>query len=62
MGNQNLKSAGEQVKAALDKIAQAKNDPQAMQAAINDAKSKVDQLCQTAEQGEQSQSGQSQQR
>lgn len=57
--NQQLKSAGEQLKASLDKIAQAKSNPEQMQQAINDAKQKVDQFCQQAEQGQQA-GGQSQ--
>ena len=51
MGNQNLKAAADQVKQSLDKITQAKNDPAQVQAAINEAKQKVDQLCQQADQG-----------
>jgi len=50
MGNPNLQAAAQQVKDALDKIANAKNDPAAVQQAINDAKAKVDQLVQQSEQ------------
>jgi len=55
MANQQLKSAAEQVKSSLDRITQAGGDQQKIQQAVNDAKQKVDQLCQQAEQGGQSQ-------
>jgi len=45
---QNIQDAANQVKAALDKIAQAKDNPQQIQQAVNDAKAKVDQLVQQA--------------
>ena len=60
--NQQLKSQGEQVKQALDKIAQAGTDQQKIQQAVNDAKAKVDQLCQQAEQGSQGSQSQGGQR
>jgi F0F1-type ATP synthase membrane subunit b/b' len=44
----NLDQAAQQVKQALDKIAQAKDNPQQLQQMINDAKAKVDQLVQQA--------------
>jgi hypothetical protein len=46
MGDRN--KAGEEVKAAFDKIVQATNNPEAMQRAISEAKKKVDQLTQGA--------------
>jgi hypothetical protein len=42
--------AGQQLKQALDKIAQAKDNPQQIQQMVNDAKAKVDQLVQQANQ------------
>ncbi len=44
----NLDQAAQQVKQALDKIAQAKDNPQQLQQMINDAKAKVDALVQQA--------------
>jgi hypothetical protein len=42
----NVRDAAQQVKTAIDKIAQAKNNPEQLQQAVNDAKAKVDQLIQ----------------
>jgi len=44
----NLRDAAQQVKQALDKITQAKNNPEQVQQAVNDAKQKLDQLIQQA--------------
>jgi hypothetical protein len=46
----NVRDAGQQLKTALDKIAASKNNPDQVQAAVNEAKQKVDQLVQSAEQ------------
>jgi phage shock protein A len=48
----NLQQAAQEVKSALDKITAAKSNPQQLDQAINDAKSKVDQLTQQASQGQ----------
>lgn len=39
-----IKQGATQLKAALDKIAQAKNNPEQVQQAVNDAKAQVDAL------------------
>ena len=46
----NLRESGQQLKAALDKIAAAKANPEAVQQAVNDAKAKLDQMIQQADQ------------
>ncbi len=46
----NVQQAAQQVKQALDKIAQAKSNPQQLDQLIQDAKQKVDQLVQQADQ------------
>jgi uncharacterized protein (UPF0147 family) len=48
----NVQDAANQLKAALDRIAQNKNDPNQVQQAVNDAKTKVDELAQAASQGQ----------
>lgn len=53
----NVQDTANQLKAALDRIAQAKNDPNQIQQAVNDAKAKVDELAREA-----GQQGQPQQR
>jgi predicted outer membrane protein len=53
-----VQDAGQQVNQALDKIMQAKDNPQQLQQAVNDAKQKVQQLIQQAQQNEQGQQGQ----
>ena len=45
----NIQNLAQQLKAALDKIAAAKDNPQQVQQAVNDAKAKVDQLAQEAQ-------------
>lgn len=50
----NIQQAAEQVKAALDKIAQAKSNPDQVQQLVNDAKAKVDQLVSQAQQSQHS--------
>ena len=45
-----IRDAAVQLRQALDKIAQIKNNPEQLQQAINDAKAKVDHLVQQAEQ------------
>jgi RNase P/RNase MRP subunit p30 len=47
-----VRNAAQQVKTALDKIAAAKNNPEQLQQAITDAKTKVDQLIQQAGAGQ----------
>jgi hypothetical protein len=44
-----IKEAAAQLKTSLDKIIQAKNNPEQVQQMVNDAKAKVDQLCKQAE-------------
>lgn len=46
----NLDQAAQQVKQSLDKITQAKDNPQQIQQAVQEAKQKVDQLIQQANQ------------
>ena len=55
MSTQNLRETGNQVKAALDRITQAKNDPAQVQQAVTEAKSKIDQMIQQSDQGSPSQ-------
>jgi phage gp36-like protein len=55
MANQQLKSQGEQLKQSLDKITQAGGDQQKIQQAVQDAKTKIDQFVQQADQGSQGQ-------
>jgi plasmid stabilization system protein ParE len=43
----------QQLKDALDKIAQAKNNPEQIEQLVNDAKAKVDQLAQSDQSGQQ---------
>jgi phage shock protein A len=51
----NIQAAADQLKAALDRIAQNKGDPNQVQQAVNDAKAKVDELTQAASQQDQAQ-------
>ena len=44
--NQNLQQVSEQIKQTLDRIAQAKDNPQQVQQLVTDAKQKIDQLTQ----------------
>jgi predicted transcriptional regulator len=46
----NTQDLANQLKAALDRIAQNKNDPSQVQQAVNDAKTKVDELAHAASQ------------
>ena len=48
----NVQQLAQQLKAALDRIAAAKDNPQQVQQAVNDAKTKVDQMAQEAEQAQ----------
>jgi phosphoketolase len=48
----NIQDAANQLKAALDRIAQNKNDPNQVQQAVNDAKTKVDEMAREASQGQ----------
>jgi hypothetical protein len=48
----NTQDLANQLKAALDRIAQQKNNPDQVQQAVNDAKAKVDELAQAASQGQ----------
>jgi hypothetical protein len=49
----NVQDAANQLKAALDRINQNKNDPNQVQQAVADAKTKVDELMQAASQAQQ---------
>lgn len=51
MSNQNPRDAGQKLKAALDKIIPAKNDPAQLQQAITEAKQLADQIVAASEQG-----------
>jgi methyl-accepting chemotaxis protein len=44
----NVQNLAQQLKAALDRIAAVKNNPDQIQQAVNDAKAKVDQLAKEA--------------
>ena len=44
----NIQDAAQQVRAALDKITQHKDDPDQVQKTVNEAKTKLDQLVQQA--------------
>lgn len=46
----NIRDSAQQVKQSLDKIAQAKSNPEQVQQAVTEAKAKVDQLIQQADQ------------
>lgn len=45
-----IRDAANQLRAALEKISQVKNNPEAVQKAVDDAKTKVDQMAKQAEQ------------
>lgn len=51
----NVQDTANQLKAALDRIAQNKNNPDQVQQAVNDAKTKVDELAREASQQGQAQ-------
>jgi predicted transcriptional regulator len=48
----NIQELANQLKAALDRIAAAKSNPEHVQQAVNDAKAKVDELAQHAQQAQ----------
>jgi hypothetical protein len=48
----NVQDTANQLKAALDRIAQNKDKPDQVQQAVNDAKTKVDELAHAASQGQ----------
>jgi hypothetical protein len=48
----NTQDLANQLKAALDRIAQNKNNPDQVQQAVNDAKAKVDELAHAAGSGQ----------
>jgi hypothetical protein len=51
----NIQDSANQLKAALDRIAQNKNNPDQVQQAVTDAKTKVDELAREAMQDQQTQ-------
>ncbi len=48
----NIQATADQLKAALDRIAANKNNPDQVQQAVNDAKTKVDELAREASQSQ----------